>query len=145
MLTLTDCKKKPDAIPNGYEYFLEFKGENGENLLNGFNINKLKTDVVVKTEKGEVVSTAYSILEMNNKKFLKINSSTLPNNKVNVLIYEIQNKKLMGDSEKHIIETRWDISSNWITLTDLFKDGKKQIEVKEDFVRFSHYIITNEM
>lgn len=145
MLTLTNCKKNPDAIPNNYEYFLEFKGENEENLLNGFNINELKTDVVVKTEKGEVVNTVYSILEMNNKKFLKINSSTLPNNKVNVLIYEIQNKKLMGDSEKHIIETRWDISSNWITLTDLFKDGKKQIEVKEDFVRFSHYIITNEM
>lgn len=147
MLTLINCKNNPnpDLVPNVYEYFLEFKGENEENLLNGFNINELKTDVVVKTEKGEIVSTAYSILEINNKKFLKINSSTLPNNKVNVLIYEIQNKKLMGDSEKHIIETRWDISNNRITLTDLFKDGKKQIEVKEDFVRFSHYIITNEM
>ncbi len=68
MLTLTNCKKKPDAIPNGYEYFLEFKGKNEENLLNGFDINELKTDVMVKTEKGEVVNTVYSILEMNNKR-----------------------------------------------------------------------------
>lgn len=144
MLTFTNCKKSPDAVPNMYEHFLEFKDKNGKNLLNDFDINKLKTDIIVNTEKGEAVNTVYSVFEMNNKKFLKINSSTLPNDKVNVLIYTIQNEELMGDSEKYILKTNWNISNNRITLTDLFKNGEKQISIKEDFVSFSHYVLTKE-
>ncbi len=144
MLTFTNCKKSPDPVPHMYEHFLEFKDESGNNLLNDFDISTLKTDITVKTEKGELVNTAYSVFEKNNKKFLQINSSTLPNNKVNVLIYTIQNEKLMGNSEKHIVETKWNISDNKITLTDLIKNGKKQISVKEDFVNFSHYVLIKE-
>ncbi|TDQ80151.1 hypothetical protein [Sphingobacterium yanglingense] len=144
MLTFTNCKKSPDAVPNMYEHFLEFKDKNGQNLLNDFDINKLKTDVIVSTEKGETVNTVYSVFEMNNKKFLKINSSTLPNDKVNVLIYTIQNEELMGDSEKHILKTNWNVSNNRITLTDLFKDGEKQVSIKEDVVNFSHYVLIKE-
>ncbi|MEJ5054285.1 hypothetical protein [Sphingobacterium sp. MYb382] len=142
MLTSTSCKKTADAVPNMYEQFLEFKDKTGKNLLNNFDINELNSDIIVKSENGEVVNTVYSVFEINNKKFLKINSSTSPDNKVNVLIYTIQNEKLMGDSEKYILETRWNISDNRITLTDFFKNGEKQIPVKEDFVNFSHYVLT---
>lgn len=54
--SFTSCKDKPIRIPNfpmGYELFLEFTDNNDVNLLNNFDENKFKTDIIIKkkTEK----------------------------------------------------------------------------------------------
>lgn len=142
ILTFLGCKEDPSPIPNNYEFFLEFKNKNGVNLLTDFSVNNFTTDIVVKSEKGEVVNTSYSIIEYNNNKILKINSSTKADDKLEVITYIIQNEELMGNTEKHVLDAKWLFSDNKIVLSEFYKNGDKLPPIKEN--HFSYYVLTRE-
>jgi major membrane immunogen (membrane-anchored lipoprotein) len=142
LLALSGCKDNSDSVPNVYELFLEFRDNNGTNLLNDFDVNKFKTDIVIKTDKGDILKGDYSIIERNNKKILKIHSSTLPDNKVNTTTYTIQNEELMGNADKHTLDAKWLFSNNTHVLVELSADGTKLAPAKEDY--FSYYVLTRE-
>lgn len=140
LLTLSSCKVTPSPVPNIYELFLEFRDKNDVNLLNDFDINNFKTDIIIKTDKGEVLKGDYLIIESSNKKILKILSSTLPDNKVNVLTYTIQNEELIGNADKRILEAKWIFSNNNNVLNELSINGDKISPIKEN--HFSYYVLT---
>ncbi|HLT88551.1 MAG TPA: hypothetical protein VKZ57_13255 [Sphingobacterium sp.] len=142
LLALSGCKDNSDSVPNVYELFLEFRDNNGTNLLNDFDVNKFKTAIVIKADKGDILKGDYSIIERNNKKFLKIHSSTLPDNKVNTTTYTIQNEELTGHADKHILDAKWVFSNNTHVLVELSADGTKLAPAKEDY--FSYYVLTRE-
>jgi|GEM_PF-7042964 len=141
LLAFTACKISPTPIPNNYEYFLEFKDKNGGNLLDNFDINSLNNDIIVRSEKGEAVSTSYSVIDGKNKKILKVVSSTLPSNKLDEITYTFANEELMGHKE-FVLHTKWMFSGNKILLTDCYKNNERLSPVKEDY--FSYFILIKE-
>lgn len=143
LLTLSSCKVTHNPIPNIYELFLEFKDKNGINLLNDFDVNNFKTDIIIKTDKGEVLKGDYLIIESNNKKILKILSSTLPDNKVNALTYTIQNEELIGNTDKHILNAKWLFSNNNNVLIKLSINGDEISPINAD--HFSYYVLTKDL
>ncbi len=121
----------------GYELFLEFTDDNDVNLLNNFDENKFKTDIIIKKENGEVLKGGYNIIQNRNKKILRINTSDFPNNKVHVITYSIQNKELLGSTDKFYLTTKWVFSNNRNTLIELSRNGIQIAPIKEDY--YSYY------
>lgn len=140
--TLSSCKRDYDKVPNTYEVFLELSDKNGTNLLNDVDLHKLPTAITTTTEKGGDLKSNYSIVENKNKKILKITTSSLADDKVSLLIFTIQNEALMGNSDKHILNTRWIFSNNNTVLVELSIDGRTISPTKEGYL--SYYVLTKE-
>lgn len=141
LLTIIGCKVSPTPIPNNYEFFLELKGQNGNNLLDNFDINNLNNEIIVRSEKGEAVSTTYSIIELKNKKILRVVSSTLAGNKLDAIVYTFVNEELMSNKAS-VLHTKWVFSGNKILLTDFYKNNEKLSPVKEDY--FNYFVLIKE-
>lgn len=61
LFSLSSCKENPDVVPQSYELFLEFRDENGSNLLNDFDVNRLENDVTIKTDPWPGYAVAFGI------------------------------------------------------------------------------------
>jgi len=142
ILTLVSCKESVSPVPNVYELFLEFRDAKGNNLLNDFNVDNFKTDLVIKSNEGEVLNGFYTTIENAGGKVLKIHSSTLPGKEAHVLTYVIQNEKLMGNTDKHVLETKWSFSNNNAALSELAINGIKQSPKKDNALVY--YVLTKE-
>lgn len=141
LFSLSSCKENPDVVPQSYELFLEFRDENGSNLLNDFDVNRLENDVTIKTDGGEILKGNYSIIEKNSEKKLLIHSSSLQKNKSEGITYTITNEDLIGDLDKHILETKWITSNHNSVISTLSLNGIQIAPIKEN--NFSYYLIIN--
>jgi hypothetical protein len=139
LFALYGCKENSDNVPNVYELFLEFRGNDGTNLLNDFNVNTLKSDFVIKTDNGESLKGDYSIIESNDKKILKIHTSTQPDNKVNAITYTLTNEELTGNAGQYVLDTKWSFSNNNHVLIELSVNGNKLNPTNTNY--FSYYIL----
>lgn len=140
LFSLGSCKDNPDAVPHSYDLFLEFRDENGSNRLNDFDAKQLKNDVTIKIDGGEILKANYSIIENNSEKKLLIHSSSLQKNKSARITYTINNEELMGDLDRHILETEWIVSNNNSAIINLSLNGNPISPIKEN--NFSYYVIT---
>jgi len=139
---ISSCKKIVDSFPPRYSFNLMFTGQGGSNLLDSARQGTLEKDIVISSIDGEIVTSAISVLESGNGKYLQVDLSSRPGLNLSRIDCSIKNRELMGDDEVHIINTYWRLEKNNNTIIDLKFNGKSCDQIKEPI---AHYRLINSL
>ena len=135
-VTINGCKKPETQIPRVYEFHLMFTDQDGKNLLKDVQADLLKDDIIISSDEGEISGFSLRIIEFDNQRFLKVQAMTLYKVNLSQINYSLKNQDLMGDTEKHQINTQWHFENNNHVITALQVDNESLQQINQPF---KHY------
>lgn len=128
--TITSCKKSsehPSNIPKLYSINLKIVGVNENNLLDSYSKEEINNSIKIKDVNGKIIASSLNILEIRDEKYVRIESSSLSNEIVNEIKYNISFNK----SSKVELLTKWDYKNNNMHINQISIDNK---EIKSNFI-----------
>ncbi len=105
-----NCSKSNEDTtpPYLYTFFIKFVDSNNNNYLNKIDENILKSNFFIAKESEEKIDKlklAYK--NINDERYLEISAASVPDIRLNEIIFNLKSKELFNDDENHKIKTTW--------------------------------------